>query len=218
MIKKQEAASFVYALIIFLLMLSAIVYYKPTIFLYIPLLVSVAVMFLQSRVNRYAFMLGTINSVLYAIAYMKMTLYSTAMYALIVSCPLQLITFFNWNCHTKQKKTDLRKMSVSTRLKTSGLIIGGFILLYMIFFKLNSQYLFFDNSITILGIVSSVLCMLRFKEYAFLQILCNIISLITFMIMLNSDPSRIIWVINAANSIISSFIALKNIKISESEV
>ena len=49
----------------------------------LPLFFSVFIMFLQSRVNRYAFLIGALNSILYAVAYFYMTLYSSAAYALL---------------------------------------------------------------------------------------------------------------------------------------
>lgn len=199
-----------YPSVVFLLMFTAMIYYKPSIFLCIPLLVSVVIMFLQSRVNRYAFLLGAINSILYAVAYMKMTLYSTAVYAILVSCPLQAITFFNWSNHTQKSTTELKRMSLVTRLKTVGIIIGGFLILYIVFSSMNSKYLFFDNCISILGIAASVLCMLRYQEYTFLQILGAFASLITFFIMVKSDPSKIIWIINSVHSLISTVWAFIN--------
>lgn len=208
---KQKTGSLIYYSAIFLLMLTAIICYKPSPLFFIPLLVSVIIMFLQSKVNRYAFLLGAINSLIYAVAYVKMSLYSTALYAFIVSCPLQLMTFVNWSRHTERQKTELRQMSVFTRLKTAGLMAGGFVLLYVIFYELNSKYLLLDNCISIIGTVASILCLMRFKEYVFLQIVSSCISLMTFIIMLKTEPSRIIWVINAANSVISSYLALKNI-------
>lgn len=48
-----------------------------------------------------------------------------------------------------------------------------------------------------------------FQEYTLLQIVCNLISLITFLLMLREDPSRIIWVVHATNAVISSALALR---------
>lgn len=216
--KNEKLISVLYEFMIFSLLAAGIFYYKPSIFLYIPLLVSVVIMFFQSKVNRFAFLIGGINAVLYAVSYVKMSLYSTALYALVISCPLQLMTFFNWNKHTKKNKTELKEMTLKKKTALLLCMIFGFLLLYTVFLKFNSQYLFFDNCISVLGIVASVLCLLRFKEYIFLQILCNAISLVTFLIMIKNEPSRIIWVINSANAVISSCVALKNMNKKENLV
>lgn len=205
----------IYEIIVLSLMIAGIICYRPPVLTYISLLISMAVMFLQSKVNRYAFLIGALNSILYAVAYVKMQLYATALYALAFSCPLQLITFFNWNRYTNENRTRLREMLLKTRFKTLACIVGGFVLFYIIFRKMNSQYLFWDNCISILGIITSIICMLRFKEYIFLQILSNMVSLLTFITMLESDPSRIIWVVNCINAIISSCIAFKNMKLNK---
>lgn len=86
----------------------------------------------ETSKDRYAFLIGAANSVLYAVSYVKMSLYSTA----------------------------------------------------------SSEYLFFDNCISVFGIVSSVLCLLRFKEYVYLQVFGTVISFVTFLIMLNAERVR----------------------------
>lgn len=101
-------------------------------------------------------------------------------------------------------------MTVKRKLQLLLCMIAGFLLLHLIFGGFNSEYLFFDNCISVLGIVSSVLCLLRFKEYIYLQILCSMISFVTFIIMINNEPSKNIWAIHSANAIISSCVAMKN--------
>ena len=167
-------------------------------------------MLLQSRVNRYAFIVGAINAILYAIAYMKMSLHATALYAILVSCPMQVMIFVNWSRYTNQRETKLRKMSVKSRVELFGGMLAGWLLLYMIFSGWNSQYLLLDNSVAVLGTISTVLCALRFKEYTFLQILTNAISFTTYLMMVEAEPSRIIWVISSVNAIVCTWLAWSN--------
>lgn len=211
--KRLKNGHLLYLFIIYVLMIVNIIRYKPSVFLYIPLLVSVLVMFLQSKVNRYAFLVGGINSILYMISYIKMSLYATAVYSITVSFSLQMITFFNWGRHTEKNKTELRKMTPKTKLAVLLSIVFGILFFYVVFSESNSQYRFFDNCVSVFGIVTSILCMLRFKEYSFLQILGNVISLGMFLVMAKDDPVKVIWVINSVNSLISSALAFKNINI-----
>ena len=213
--KKEKLSYYIFG-ISFLLIVVEIIHYKPSPFLFLPLLVSAFVMFLQSRVNRYAFVVGAINSVLYAVAYVKMSLYATALYALLTSCPLQIITFVNWNRYTKQSKTELRRMSGKSRIKLFGGMLAVWVLLYMIFSGLNSQYLLLDNSNAVLGMITTILCTLRFKEYTLLQIFTGIIGMLTYLMMLDEDPSIIIWVIQTANSIVCTLLAWVNMNEKES--
>lgn len=215
---KKEKLSFGVFVISFFMIVIGIIFYRPSPLLFIPLLVSAGIMFLQARVNRYAFMVGAINAGLYAIAYMKMSLYTTALYAILVSCPLQLMIFVNWSRYTKQSETELRKMSVRSRIRLFCGMFVGWLLLYVIFSKWNSQYLLLDNSVAVLGTICTVLCALRFKEYTFLQILTNIISFITYLMMLEADPSRIIWVISSVNAMVCTCIAWSNMNEKEKMV
>ena len=208
--RKKEKLSFYIFGISFLLIVIAIIHYKPSPFLFIPLLVSAIIMLLQSRVNRYAFIVGAINAILYAIAYMKMSLHATALYAILVSCPMQVMIFVNWSRYTNQRETKLRKMSVKSRVELFGGMLAGWLLLYMIFSGWNSQYLLLDNSVAVLGTISTVLCALRFKEYTFLQILANAIGFTTYLMMIEVEPSRIIWVISSANAIVCTWLAWSN--------
>lgn len=102
--KKINNARPVYVFMIYILMIINIIRYKPSAFLYIPLFVSVLVMLLQARVSRYAFLVGGINSVLYMISYIKMSLYAMAIYSISVSFPLQMITFLIGNIILKKTK------------------------------------------------------------------------------------------------------------------
>ena len=63
----------------------------------LPLYVSLLVGLLQSRANRYASLLGGLNSILYTLVYIYLGLYASAGYALLFSFPLQIVTFILWS-------------------------------------------------------------------------------------------------------------------------
>ena len=70
----------------------------------LPLYVSLIVMILQIRVNRYAFLLGGLNSVLYAVVYFFYKLYGSALYSITVSFVMQIATFVSWGKHSYKKR------------------------------------------------------------------------------------------------------------------
>ncbi len=181
--------------------------FRPSFFLWAPILVSAVVMYLQSKVNRFAFAVCAFNAILYTVAYIQMSLYATALYAILVSFPLQLTIFFNWTKHTNKQKTELRYLSSKKRITLLVGMLAGWLILYIIFKSLHSQYLLFDNFLAILGLVCTVLCALRYKDYIVLQIFNNIISLCLYLMMLKDDPSKIIWLISATYATICSSIA-----------
>lgn len=175
--------------------------------LVLPLLVSVVVGFLQSKVNRYCFLIGAVNSVFYAVAYYMMTLYATAAYALLVSFPLQIVTFLMWNKKTVNNRTQTRKMTARVRaiLAVSMVLMWG--MLYLIFHSFGSEYLVFDNTITVIGIVSTVVASLRFAEFAAIQVASSSINSVSYAIMAIGDPTKVVWLVFSIYSATCSAVA-----------
>ena len=69
------------------------VIFKQSVIRTIPLFVSLFIILLQTKANRFAYLLGGGNSILYAVSYVTMGLYGSALYAFCISFPLQIITF-----------------------------------------------------------------------------------------------------------------------------
>lgn len=189
----------------------AIVYEQSPIQI-LPMFVSLVVMFLQARVNRYAFLVGGINSCLYAVAYILRTLYSSAAYALLVSFPLQILTFINWNKRTdkdtEERVTDLRLMSGKARLLWAVATVVGWGALYLIFSAFGSKYMLLDNTATLLGIVTTVLCAMCYIEYAPLQLISNVVTVILNASMIADAPENITWLINSVYGTVCTAVAL----------
>ena len=211
--KKNRKDFSVYTLRVTLfLIIAGIIYYRPSPLLFVPLLVSAFIMFLQSKVSRFAFLIGAFNSVLYAIAYTIQTLYSTALYAFLVSFPFQLLTFFNWSKNTKENKTALRELSIKKRIFIFGGMLVLWLVLLIIFSSFGSKYLIMDNAVSVIGILSTILCVFRFKEYVFTQFTSNVIMLITYLLMLDENPSMFIWVVSVTNNLVCTILAWINMK------
>ncbi len=185
----------------------------------LPLCISLAVMFLQANVNRYSFLLGGLNSLAYATVYFTMGLPSQAVYALLVSFPLQIASFVNWHKKADGASTHLLRMSPVWRLLTLlGLLaaFGGLILVYLFLFDYPTAaellIMILDNAVTLLGIVATVLMMLRFVEYAPLQITSLLCSLTIYCTMLREDPAQITFIIYTVYAGICTLIAIRNMR------
>ena len=142
-----------------------------------------------------------------------MGLYANAAYALLTSFPLQIITFINWNRKTSGGVTRLKKMSWRVR----GLLTVGFVLIWIpVFFAIRAipgaNQSFLDVTGTLLGILITVLSMLRFSEYAPLNLVSVCISLATHFAIFQTDASNITYVIYTAYSGICVFAAIIRMK------
>lgn len=183
--------------------------FKQSVIRTIPLFVSLFIMLLQTKANRFAYLLGGGNSILYAIAYFTMHLYGSALYAFCVSFPLQIITFICWSKRAYGNSTILRRLSNKQRI---GWLSGGiavWVVLYLILSAFGSQYLILDNTVTIIGITSTVFGMLALIEFQFLQLANGLVSCVLYITMLRNDPAQITYLIYTVYSLICCTLSLR---------
>ena len=136
----------------------------------LPLYISLYIMILNSRINRYGPLIGGFNSILYAIVYFKLHLYGNAFYALFFSFPLQVVTFILWSRRKYKHSIVLKTLSTKARIIIVSGVIALWILFYSVLSAVGSSNILLDNTATMLGILSSILCMLSYSEYTYLSI------------------------------------------------
>ncbi len=179
----------------------------------LPLYVSLIVMILQIRVNRYAFLLGGLNSVLYAVVYFFYKLYGSALYAITVSFVMQIATFVSWGKHSyKKTSTIFKSMGLKKFLVFSGAFALVWFVCYIIFRKLGSSHTLLDNSVMLLGIVTTVLTMLSYVEWTYMQNLGCIINVILYASMLKEEPQMATYLVSMVYSLLCANLTLVNVR------
>jgi len=168
----------------------------------LPLYVSLIIALLQSRANRLAPLLGGINSLLYAVVYFHYNLLAMAVYAIVISCPIQLLTFVRWTKHSYADSTQFRRLSVRGRVLVTAMFAGAWLILCGVLWLFDSSYMLFDNTITLLGILISILTMLAYIEYAWLMLPSGIISILLYVVMLPDSPEQLPYLIFSVYSMI----------------
>lgn len=176
--------------------------FKQNWFRMIPLYVSLIIGMLQSKANRYASLMGGINSLLYAVVYWNLSLYGSAAYALLVSCPIQLITFVRWSRHAYKHSTEFRRLTARQRIWTGILTLTAFAVLYMILAAAGSGYQLLDNVSTLMGILISFLTMFAFIEYAYMGLLNGVVAIMLNLQMTLHEPAQITYLIFSIYSFI----------------
>ena len=177
----------------------------------LPLFVSLFVVMLQARVNRFGYLLGGINSVLYAIVYISSGIYASAASALFFSLPIQLITFIRWQKHSYEKSTVLHKMSAKGRILTLVLFLVAWGATLGALTLLGSDFAILDTSVSLLGILVSLLTMLAYIEYAPLWLLSNILSLMLTVQVTLTDISFLPHAVAGIYNLICTVSALFNV-------
>lgn len=185
-----------------ILITAAGIYFKQDFLNILPLYISLIIAMLQSRVNRYASLMGSINSLLYGAVYVYYSLYGSAFSAILFSCPIQLLTFIRWNKNKWKHSTKLRKLSTKQRLLILAGCVAALIAMWIILPLIGSQYVFLDSLTNMLGILIYFLTMFAYVEYTFLMIINGIIGIALYVTMLPETPEMTTYLIFSVYSFI----------------
>ncbi len=212
--KKENIFTFFLMAVTFVFVTVSGIIFKQSFLRMLPLYVSLVVSVLQSRVNRYAPLIGGINSIIYAIVYMFYHLYASAIYALLVSCPLQIITFVLWNKHPWQNSTMLKRLNVKARIIIVAGTVASWVTIYYFLSRTNSSHRELDTAATVLGIISTILMMLSYYEYTAVMLFGGICSISLYIAMLKDNPEQITYLCYSVYSqicVIMAFIKVHSI-------
>ncbi len=186
--------------------------FHQSFFRILPLYVSLVIALLQSRMIRYASLMGGINSILYALVFAYYHLYASAAYALLVSCPIQIVTFIRWSQKPWGQSTVFRKLTAKQRIVTAAVFAGLLAELGLLLPLLGGEHSFLDSAVTLLGILTSILTMLAFMEYASLMVVGNLVSAALYISMFGEHPEQATYLIFTLYSLTCCVIAFFRIR------
>ena len=178
------------------------IYYKQSFLRILPLYNSLIIAMLQSKVNRYSNLYGSINSILYAAVYMYYGLLASAFQAILFSFPMQLITFIRWNKNKWEKSTVLRKLSWKHRIILSVCYAAALFIMCKVLPLFGAKNVLLDSATNILGVFILFMTMFAFVEYTFCMIVNGIIGIILYIPMLNETPDILPFLIFSVYSFI----------------
>ena len=178
------------------------VIFRQSVIRILPLYISLVIGLLQSRANRFAPLLGGFNSILYMIVYLYLGLYASAGYALLFSCPVQLLTFVRRSKNRYQDSTQFRAMT--WRQRTAVFVGSGaaVAVLCLILNAAGSDYSLLDSLSSLLGILISILTMFAFVEYSWLMLPSGLINIALNLATMQAHPEQITYLIYAFYSLI----------------
>jgi len=178
----------------------------------LPLYISLVIGLLQSRANRFAPLLGGFNSILYSIVYIYLGLYASAGYAILFSCPVQLLTFARWSKNRYKESTEFRSMTWGWRIAVALGYGAAVTALCMILNAAGSSYSLLDSLSSMLGILASILMMFAFVEYTWLMLPSGIITICLDISVAAAHPEQITYVIFAFYSMICTTIGFFKVR------
>lgn len=157
--------------------------FDQSFFMVSPLYVSLFIFLLQTRVNRFALLLASINSVTYAVVYFYYGLYANAVYTLLFNAPLSIISFIRWSKNSYGSSTILRKLSWKQRLYTFLGFVAVSASIVAILSMLGSDYALLDTITSLLGILGIILTMFAFIEYTVISLISGVTNIVLYIQM-----------------------------------
>ena len=168
------------------------VIFRPDPILATPYYISLIVGMLQASANRYAPLVGGFNSILYAVVGYYLGLHGNALQALLVSFPIQIVTFVRWQRNKYGHSTVFRKMSPWGRVLTAVVFAASVLGLRAVLEMLGGQQQLLDSITSLFGVLTSVLTMLSYVEYSYLTPISAIGNIILYSVMaFKSDGGQV---------------------------
>lgn len=193
------------------LILTVAIMVKQKFFMTLPLLVSIFIMLLQTEVNRYAFLMGGINSIIYAVAYAYIGTYASAWYSFLFSFPLQIITFINWNKHTYKNSAVLKSLSARMYIAIAIMFALCWSSVFLYLFRQGNSYAMLDSASSLLGVLGTFLSMFAYKEYPYINAVGGLITIFLNVQVSMNDICRLPYLIFSIYSFVCVVIATINI-------
>lgn len=167
----------------------------------LPTLVTLVIQLLTVRANRYAFLIGSINALVYGISYYSEGLYFSLVSAVLISSPIQLYSFISWSKKAGGKNTPpLRFLGTKKLLFT---VCGSLAAWAICVFGLSglfesASYPAIDSYLFVMGIVVSFLAAWRYVDAQYLSIISCVLSLCLWILLTLRNPSNFNYVIISA--------------------
>lgn len=178
---KENKLSLILMAITGALITASVIIFKPNFIQALPYYVSLIIGVLQASANRYAPLIGGFNSILYAIVFYSIGLNGNALYALLFSFPIQIVTFVRWQKNKYGSSTLFKKMSWLGRGVTAVIFVLAVIGFRAVLSVMGGEQQLFDSMTTLFGILITILTMLSYVEYSYLSPVSGIVSIVMYI-------------------------------------
>ena len=170
----------------------------------LPTLNTLLILLLSARVDRRSFLIGGLNAAFYGIGFFTEGLYFSVINCLLVSMPLQLFSFFNWKKHADGNSAKLRTLGWRGEAVVISSTVVGCQLCYWLllpFFEGGQQQVALDIFLFVIGLVITVLALLRYVETPYYNLISAIANLMMWILICVKNVANLNYVIMAAYSL-----------------
>ena len=168
----------------------------------LPTLNTLIILLLSARVDRRSFLLGGLNAAFYGVGYFTEGLYFSVINCLLVSMPLQLFSFFNWKKHADGNSTKLRTLGWKGEIVVVSLTVVGCLCChwFLLPFFAGEKQAALDVFLFVIGLVITVLSMLRYVEAPYYNLISSMANLVMWLLICTQNIADLNYLIMAAYS------------------
>ena len=168
----------------------------------LPTLNTLIILLLSARVDRRSFLLGGLNAAFYGVGYFTEGLYFSVINCLLVSMPLQLFSFFNWKKHADGNSTKLRTLGWKGEIVVVSLTVVGCLCChwFLLPFFAGEKQAALDIFLFVIGLVITVLSMLRYVEAPYYNLISSMANLVMWLLICTQNIADLNYLIMAAYS------------------
>ena len=168
----------------------------------LPTLNTLVILLLSARVDRRSFLLGGLNAAFYGIGYFTEGLYFSVINCLLVSMPLQLFSFFHWRKHADGNSTKLRTLGWKGEILVISSTVIGCLLChwFLLPFFTGEKQAALDIFLFVIGLVITVLSMLRYVEAPYYNLISAAANLVMWTLICAGNIADLNYLIMAVYS------------------
>ncbi len=146
---------------------------------FISAVCGVICIFFTAKANISNFLFATVNTIVYAVYLVYWHIWGTAALEILFYIPMNFISWYCWAKHRDKvltQKTKAKRLGMWQNAACTALVIGGAYVSHTILVKIGGAVAWFDAFTLSIGIVATVLELLRYREQYVWWIITDIVS------------------------------------------
>ena len=150
-----------------------------TVINFISAICGVICIFFTAKANISNFAFATVNTIVYAIYLVYWHIWGTAALEILFYIPMNFISWYYWAKHRDEvitQKTKTKRLTIAQFMICAGIIFVSAVVYHAVLVKIGGEVAWFDAFTLAIGIVATILELLRYSEQYVWWIITDIVS------------------------------------------
>lgn len=150
-----------------------------TVINFISAVCGVICIFFTAKANISNFLFATVNTIVYAVYLVYWHIWGTAALEILFYIPMNFVSWYFWAKHRDREitqKTKAKKLALWQNAICAAVVVGAAVVYHMILVKLGGEVAWFDAFTLSIGIIATILELLRYREQYVWWIVTDIVS------------------------------------------